>query len=270
MGSSDPAGETENDGDDADTSRRESIEDDGPVRSFLTTDGEPASLVRDVLSSVAIVGVIGLLLLAVSGVWPPLVAVESGSMEPNVEVGDLVVVVAPDRFADDDSAADTGVTPLADDQDGETFGTGGDVIVFAPGGDDRRTPIIHRAHLWVEADENWVETRADEEYVNGDSCEAVEDCPAPHDGFVTKGDANRHYDQAGGLYSRDNSVVKPEWILGKASFRIPWLGYVRLTFGQLLVSGQGSVGTVAIASAVGATFTGSLAACSRRRSYRNN
>ncbi len=29
-------------------------------------------------------------------------------------------------------------------------------------------------------------------------------------------------------------MVKPEWVTGKAMFRIPWLGHVRLTFDKLL------------------------------------
>src|SRR6056297_1555314 len=66
------------------------IEDDGVVRWFLETDDESVVLVRDVASSVAIVAVVGLLLFAVSGLWPPLVAVESPSMEPNMHTGDLI------------------------------------------------------------------------------------------------------------------------------------------------------------------------------------
>jgi signal peptidase I len=210
------------------------IEDDGVIRWFFRSNDGTVVLVRDVLSSVAIVAVVGLLLFGISGIWPPLVAVESGSMEPNMERGDLIFVVADDRFVGDDPAGGTGVVPLeAGEENGhDTFGKPGDVIIFEPNGDEFRTPVIHRAHFWVEEGEDWVETQADEEYVGGASCEQIQTCPASHDGFITKGDANPYYDQ----YQRgaDTDVVSPEWISGKASFRIPWLGYVRLTFDSIM------------------------------------
>ncbi|ELY55007.1 S24/S26 family peptidase [Natronolimnohabitans innermongolicus] len=210
------------------------IEDDGVVRWFLKSESGNVVFARDVLSSIAIVAVIGLILFGISGVWPPLVAVESGSMEPNMERGDLIFVVDDDRFVGDDPVDGTGVVTLENGQDNghEKFGNEGDVIVFRPNGDDSRVPIIHRAHFWVEEDENWVDTRADDEIVGGATCDDVPTCPAPHDGFITKGDANNGYDQIG---QRDPiDVVKPEWVTGKASFRVPWLGHVRLMFDELL------------------------------------
>ena len=219
---------------------RVTIGEDGVVNWFLNSEDGTVRFVRDVLSSVAIVAVIGLILFGVSGVWPPLVAVESGSMEPNMERGDLVFAVADDRFVGDDPAGDTGVVTLEEgrENDHEKFGNPGDVIVFQPNGDQRETPIIHRAHFWVEKDEEWVDTKADEEIVGDLTCEDVDDtvCPAPHDGFVTKGDANDNYDQLS--RSRTNglrtNVVKPEWVTGKAMIRVPWLGHVRLTFDRIL------------------------------------
>ncbi|PSQ56593.1 MAG: hypothetical protein BRD23_09325 [Halobacteriales archaeon SW_9_67_25] len=38
----------------------------------------------------------GLVILA--GTWPVVVGIESGSMEPNIAAGDLVVLTAPGRF----------------------------------------------------------------------------------------------------------------------------------------------------------------------------
>ena len=231
-----PSSGTERAGDD-----RVTLEDDGVVQWFLRSEDGNAMFVRDVLSSVAIVAVIGLILFGVSGVWPPLVAVESGSMEPNMERGDLIFVVEDERFVGDGAAADTGVVTLEEGQESghEKFGNPGDVIVFQPNGNERRTPIIHRAHFWVEEDERWVETKADEELVGDLSCEEVTTCPAPHDGFVTKGDANGNYDQIARMSGADTSVVRPEWITGKAMFRVPWLGHVRLTFDEMLGSTAG-------------------------------
>ncbi|WP_306054793.1 S26 family signal peptidase [Natronococcus wangiae] len=224
-----------------------SIEDDGILRWFFKTNDESAVLVRDVLGSVAIVVVIGLLLFAVSGIWPPLVAVESGSMEPNMQKGDLIFVVADDRFVGDDPADDTGVVTHESGQDHEKFGKSGDVIIFKPNGNEYETPVIHRAHFWVEDGENWVDTKANEEYVNGASCEQLPTCPANHDGFITKGDANSYYDQYHRGPGAETDVVHPGWVTGKATFRIPWLGYVRLTFDSILgelVAPQPTIETV--------------------------
>ncbi|SEQ78164.1 S24/S26 family peptidase [Natrinema salaciae] len=209
------------------------IEDDGLVRWFLGTNDETVVIVRDIASSVAIVAVVGLLLFGVSGIWPPLVAVESGSMEPNMHRGDLIFVVDEGRYAGDAAVAGTGVVPLENGQesDHKKFGNPGDVIVFQPDGNPAETPVIHRAHFWVEEDEKWVETKASEEIVGNATCTEVATCPADHAGFVTKGDANNGYDQYGNGIS---DIVKPEWVQGKAMFRIPWLGHVRLTFDKIL------------------------------------
>jgi signal peptidase len=211
------------------------IEDDGILRWFLETNDETVVMTRDVLSSVAIVAVVGLLLFGISGIWPPLVAVESGSMEPNMQRGDLIFVVDDSRYAGDAAVQGTGVVTLERGQETgyEKFGNPGDVIVYRPDGSQLATPVIHRAHFWVEEDENWVETKASEEIVGDATCSEIATCPADHAGFITKGDANGGYDQLAQSGARTD-VVKPEWVTGKAMFRIPWLGHVRLTFDRLL------------------------------------
>ncbi|MDF9747379.1 S26 family signal peptidase [Natrinema salsiterrestre] len=211
------------------------IEDDGVLRWFLETDDETVVMTRDVLSSVAIVAVVGLLLFGISGIWPPLVAVESGSMEPNMQRGDLIFVVDDGRYAGDAAVAGTGVVTMERGQETghDKFGNPGDVIVYRPDGSQLQTPVIHRAHFWVEEGEHWVDTKASEEIVGDATCTEVATCPAEHAGFVTKGDANRGYDQLSRSGARTD-VVKPEWVTGKAMFRIPWLGHVRLTFDELL------------------------------------
>ncbi|MDS0476170.1 S26 family signal peptidase [Natrinema sp. 1APR25-10V2] len=211
------------------------IEDDGVVRWFLETDDENVIMVRDVLSSVAIVAVVGLLLFGISGIWPPLVAVESGSMEPHMERGDLIFITEEGRFAGDGAVQGTGVVTYEQGKESgyRKYGKAGDVIVFKPNGSERTTPVIHRAHFWVEDNESWVETKASEEIVGDATCEEIASCPAPHAGFITKGDNNAGYDQLRRSGAR-TTVVKPEWITGKAKVRIPWLGHVRLTFDKLL------------------------------------
>lgn len=123
---------------------------------FRTTEDEPVAIVRDILTTAMWAVGIGLLLFAISGVWPPMVAVESDSMEPQMERGDLIFVMEEGRLAGDGSHADTGVvTYRAGQQSGYSeFNNPGDVIIFRPDGNGRETPIIHRAMFWVEDGEN--------------------------------------------------------------------------------------------------------------------
>jgi signal peptidase len=181
----------------------------------------------DVVSSVVAVFLVGFLLFAVSGVWPPLVAVESGSMHPHMKTGDLVFVMEEERFHGENAHAGTGVVTARAAEGYRKFGQSGDVIVYAPHGNADRTPIIHRAMFWVEDGEDWY-GKADGTYVgSADDCSELNHCPAPHAGFVTLGDNNGLYDQArAGL-----PPVKSAWVVGTAEVRVPALGWVRLRSG---------------------------------------
>ncbi|MFB6269385.1 MAG: S26 family signal peptidase, partial [Halobacterium sp.] len=197
---------------------------------FLRTENGAVMFLREAASSALTVAMVGMLLFAVSGVWPPLVAVESGSMKPNMQKGDLVFVMDEDRFSPEYAHADTGIVPkhTATEEGFRKFGGYGDVVVYEPGGNGRTTPVIHRVHFWVNESENWY-SKANPAYVNAGNCEELRNCPAPHAGFITKGDnelTNDYYDQARGI----SSPVKPSWIRGTAEYRIPYLGWVRLTF----------------------------------------
>jgi len=209
---------------------------DGADSRESGTDGESLDwrvFARDVVSSAVAVLLVGVLLFAVSGVWPPMVAVESPSMTPNMKTGDLVFVMEAERFPGEGAHGETGVvtarTGETADVDYTKFSREGDVIVYTPDGDSGRTPIIHRAMFWVEEGENWYE-KADRQSIGryaacGDTPdEALPNCPAPHAGFVTKGDANGVYDQAQEL----SEPVRPEWVVGTAELRVPALGCVRL------------------------------------------
>nr|WP_158058965.1 S26 family signal peptidase [Halorussus halophilus] len=202
------------------------------VRQFRDSDNEAVVFVREMLSSAGIVLAIGLLLFAISGVWPPMVAIESGSMNPHMQKGDLVFIMEEGRLAPAAAHGDTGVvTYQRGQQTGYTkFKEPGDVIVYEPDGKSYATPIIHRARFWVDEGDNWYEM-ADKEYIgsNVDSCEELANCPAPNSGFITKGDANQYYDQSNRM-GPISDPVEPEWIRGTAEVRIPWLGWVRLQF----------------------------------------
>ena len=185
-------------------------------------------VVRDVTVTVLAVLLVGAYLFAISGVWPPMVAIESGSMEPNMDVNDMVFVMDEGRFQPAAATGDTGVvTARTGDGTGYgEFGNSGDVIIYEPGGSDAETPIIHRAIFWVEEGENWCE-QGNPEYLGSlQPDDAV--CEADHDGFITKGDANSNYDQAS--IGRATGPVRPEWIIGTAELRLPRLGWFRLQF----------------------------------------
>jgi signal peptidase len=138
---------------------------------------------------------IALVLVVVTGTWPPLVAVESSSIPPTVNGGDLVVVTATDRFPWDepmgsDSIEDTRTAPP------ERYGRAGDVVVFTfPIDPDR--PILHRVAFHVSAGEDWTK-RGDPAMVE-ETCDDLGTCPAPYDRYVTYGDANNRYDQSVGI-----------------------------------------------------------------------
>lgn len=201
-------------------------EDVGLLRWLWRTDRLSIAVVRELLISVVIVLLIAGILFGISGVWPPLVAVESDSMEDQIMTGDMVFVVEADRFSDGDAIGETGVVPadVGTEAGYERFDRPGDVIIFAPNGDADETPIIHRAHYWVEEGEDWTDRANADRLGNADGCDDIAHCPAPHDGFITHGDNNAFYDQV----QDDAAPVKDEWVVARAHLRIPLLGRIRL------------------------------------------
>jgi signal peptidase len=143
---------------------------------------------------------------AATGTWHVGFAVESGSMEPHMQVGDLILVQAPQR------------TTITTYEEGKLIGytsfhNYGDVIIYRPNGLSSATPIIHRVMDWVEEGEKMPDGR-----------------PAPHAGYITKGDHNSGYDQQSLQVKVDHALiavepVKPEWVVAVAKVRIPYLGY---------------------------------------------
>jgi signal peptidase len=194
-----------------------------------TAESGPLFFLRELLTSAGAVLLVGLVLFGVSGVWPPMVAVESGSMEPHMHKGDLVFITEPGRYTPDVAYGSTGVVTAETGADVgyRTFGGDGSVIVYDEPG-QRGPPIIHRAEFYVEEGENWYD-RTEPQFVSADDCSELLNCPAPHGGFITKGDANSRYDQASGIAA----PVRPSWITGVARVRIPYLGWVRLGLADL-------------------------------------
>ena len=183
------------------------------VSQFRTSDHWAVSLARDLLWIVAVVGGIALALFLICGTWPAVVTIESQSMVPHMNVGDLVIVVQKDRYG----SFETWV-------EGKTsgkmmFGDYGDVIIYKPNGLTTIHPIIHRAIQYV--DTNPVTE------IKG--IKLIGNYTPPHAGYITWGDNNPRPDQ--GLNYPGIGVIEPvkeEWIVGKALFSIPLVGYLPL------------------------------------------
>ncbi|OPY37504.1 MAG: hypothetical protein A4E35_01420 [Methanoregula sp. PtaU1.Bin051] len=125
------------------------------IKRFRTSEHWAASLARDILWVIAVVGGIALALYLICGSWPAVVTIESESMVPHMNVGDLVVVVEKDRFGNLqtwDEGKKSGY---------KKFGDYGDVIIYRPNGVtdlwatigilplSKQHPIIHRAITYV-------------------------------------------------------------------------------------------------------------------------
>jgi signal peptidase len=206
------------------------------IRERLKEDLHLPGFVADVLFVVVVVGTISIISELALGLWTPMVAVESGSMIPNLNIGDIVVVQGASRtqVVTWEEAESTGY---------KAFNLPGDVILYRPYGKerlslidqglmllgipsppDKATPIIHRALRWVEKGQPMWEGGP----------------PAPVSGYITKGDHNSVIDQRAGRVvgvSNDTYLVegisyltpvKKEWVIGVARLRIPLVGYVRL------------------------------------------
>lgn len=183
------------------------------TKKFWQTDNYWLALLRDILVAFLVVAVILSIVYAYSGSVTPLVAVQSGSMEHNtttglldqnngIYVGDVVLIHKVQVVTNKEGKA----------TNHQSFGDYGDVIVYRPNGDEHATPIIHRAMYWVNAGDRLPNNQT-----------------AAHAGYITKGDHNQDYDQPllfGG--SPVVEPVKPEWVIGVATLRVPEIGNLRL------------------------------------------
>src|SRR5271157_278543 len=159
--------------------------------------------IKDIAFALALLFIIIVPLYLYAGMWPPMVSVYSDSMTPHMYKGDLIIIQALDR-------GDVKTQEAAGSAEYEMFGETGDVIVYHPLGNTSVTPIIHRAIRWVNENESM--------WPGGPL--------APYAGYITLGDNNSGiYDQ---MWLTPGEPVKPEWIVGMARIRIPYLGYLRM------------------------------------------
>ncbi len=214
--------------------------------------------IRDMVLSVAIVGIILAALWAYTGQFPdsPMVVVTSGSMMHDnspfgrigtIDPGDLVLVK---KINGKDDVITRGAT-YAPHTNHKTYGDYGDVIIYIPDrngdgiADKGTTPIIHRAICWVEKNPDGTYTVEEYDLYNVSSITIQElgiyDYKPPHSGFITKGDHNSVADQrSNGFLS---TPVRPEWIIGKARGEIPWFGLIKL---MIFGNGAGYTGPDAV------------------------
>ena len=225
---------------------------------FWRSDNTKISLLRDVLIAFFLVLLILTALWAYTGQWfgAPMVAIESGSMmhddEPfgrigTIDAGDMVLLVKVNSRNELSTQAER-------DPDKYFYWDYGDVIIYRPYGNENRDQIIHRARCWVEYHEEYG-TYTVEEYGIYNESEGViipelgltKTCcnnkpyRPEHSGYITKGDNNAACDQ---LYSNlCDEPIKLEWISGRASGELPWIGTINLFFNDL-TSGKNTVGNV--------------------------
>jgi signal peptidase len=178
----------------------------------LKSSNLKTNFIRDILSIVVIVAMIGCVMFGVSGTWPAIVAVQSKSMVPNMNVGDLIFIVEENRFGalmTSEEAKTIGV---------KSFNDYGDVIIYRPNGNANVTPFIHR--VLTEINES---TAVAANFA--------------HAGYITKGDHNPIIDQ-GYTFPHMGMMqpIKKEWILGKALFAIPLVGYLPLHIWKFVIA----------------------------------
>ncbi len=115
--------------------------------------------VRDIAIAVLIMAILLGTIYVYTGVWPPLVVVESSSMQHShtvsyigvIDTGDLVLVQAAPARSDV-------VTYLQGRSSGySTYGDYGDVIIFRLARDPSATPIIHRAIMYLIPNGSYVD-----------------------------------------------------------------------------------------------------------------
>lgn len=194
--------------------------------------------IRDIIVSIAIVGIILASLWAYTGQFPhtPMVVVTSSSMmhehEPfgrigTIDPGDLVLVKKINSKNDIITRGNSSHPTTKH----KTYGDYGDVIIYYPMGNKNRTPIIHRAICWIQKNSDGTYDVKEYNIHHAKSVNIPElhlnGYKPSHSGFITKGDNNEYPDQLpnGGICEQP---VKVSWIIGKARGELPWFGLIKL------------------------------------------
>ena len=256
------------------TDKEKNEEGKGLIERFRTSRHPVVAFARELLWVVAVVAGIALVLFLVSGTWPAVVTIESESMAPHMNVGDLVFVVRADRLGELqtwESGKATGYFKFGDSGDVLIFTRNGAAGSLIPGLGGGVHPIIHRAmaatpdasripvyyyffrgasspevylpasivdNAWVLED-GTVVARIENDIIVPDAGNSTpvqgyiltSELTADTGGYITKGDNNYRSDQGTFLSRPELGIIQPvrdEWVVGKALFSIPLLGYIPL------------------------------------------
>ncbi|MBU2565533.1 MAG: S26 family signal peptidase [Candidatus Thermoplasmatota archaeon] len=202
-------------------------------------------VVKDVLTAVIVILIIVAAMFAYTGVWPPMVVIESGSMmHDDSSYGKIGAIDPGDfTFVKKVNGRNDVITYYQGEKTGyKTYSDYGDVIVYVKNGVGG-TPVIHRAMCWVEVNITDNETFYDVPELDYYHLSAITIAElnlhnynpnVNHSGFLTKGDANNGCDQDSSAGIEDElgrkvGIVKLEWIIGKARGEIPWFGGIKLS-----------------------------------------
>ena len=219
---------------------------------------------RDAFVAVAVVAAVLIGMFAYTGLWPPLVVVESNSMMHGsdnmshigaIDTGDLVLVKKVSVASDVRTYMDGYSSGY------KTYGDFGDVIVYRRAGSDVSTPIIHRAMIYFEANQNGISYTAPSlenipkgKWTSGDPANTWDNITSTitiygvgylaltiqidvpdllrgghaQSGFITKGDHNLQTDLTYWGPSVGYRPIDVEWVIGKARGEIPWFGLLKL------------------------------------------
>ncbi len=218
---------------------------------------------RDAGVALAVVVAILVGMYAYSGLWPPLVVVESNSMMHGsdnishigaIDTGDLVLVKAIKGPEDVKTYMDGYLNGY------KTYGDYGDVVIYRKGGSATQTPIIHRALIYLQANPDGKSYSAPSlqgipeggkwEASEGDTWNKItssitifgvgyDKLPVTIDiayllqgqaesGFITKGDHNSMPDSTYWGPDIGYRPIDVTWVVGVARGELPWFGLLKL------------------------------------------
>ena len=107
---------------------------------WLKGEGQVQGFIRDLIFVAVVVGAISILSQVTLGVWTPMVAVESGSMYPNMKVGDIIVIQGASR-------TDVVTWEEGKAENYTSFNNPGNVILYRPYGKEKMTLADQAAHV---------------------------------------------------------------------------------------------------------------------------
>lgn len=218
---------------------------------------------RDAGVAIVVVATILLGMFAYTGLWPPLVVVESNSMMHGtdnmshigaIDTGDLVLVKKVGVASDVKTYMDGYSSGY------KTYGDFGDVIIYRKGGSETATPIIHRAMIYLEANPDGrsytapsLEKVPKGKWTTGDLGNSWDNITSTltifgvgfvnavsidipdllqggqaKSGFITKGDHNQLIDLLYWGPAIGYQPIDVSWVVGKARGEIPWFGLLKL------------------------------------------